>query len=153
VTDSTPNNFWDRVSKSAPDECWEWQAARSSKGYGSLKFNGRHAQAHRIAFYFTHGRWPMPFCLHKCDNPPCVNPNHLEEGDLAENARQAKDRGLLRPRRGDNNGRAILKATDIPIIRQRLKAGDAPLAIARDFGVERPVIYQIKRGVNWTSVK
>lgn len=155
VDESVPNfqnNFWDRINKQSPNECWEWQAALSSCGYGSLKFNGRPHKAHRVAFYLTHGRWPMPCCLHLCDNRRCCNPSHLEEGTVQENNRQAVERGRLRPCIGDNHGMAILKASDIPIIRERLANGDAPLAIAQDFGVQRPVIYQIKRGKNWASV-
>jgi hypothetical protein len=46
---------------------------------------------HVYAFYLANGHWPEPFCLHKCDNPPCCNPSHLFEGDAAENA---EDRNL-----------------------------------------------------------
>jgi hypothetical protein len=155
VNESRPDclvNFWARVAISGEDECWEWQGARQSQNYGNLRFNGRPHKAHRVAFYLTYGHWPIPKCLHSCDNPPCVNPAHLSEGTQLDNVRQAKERGRLRPVRGENAVRTSLKNADIQKIRQRLGAGEAPLSIAKAFGVERPVIYQIKCGKNWASV-
>lgn len=69
--------FWSRVKKS--DTCWEWQAARYKWGYGEFINKWFHSTyAHRVVWEMTYG--PIPdglWVLHRCDNPPCVRPDHL----------------------------------------------------------------------------
>src|SRR5687768_11337382 len=72
--------FWARVTKSPePDGCWLWSGAIfTATGYGSVTVNSRPASAHRIAWTLTHGAIPGGLnVLHRCDNPPCVRPDHL----------------------------------------------------------------------------
>src|SRR5689334_22595725 len=70
------NRFWSKVRKS--DGCWEWIGARSWKGYGRFALRGKNVQAHRVAWEITHGIVPAGMCIcHRCDNPPCVRPEHL----------------------------------------------------------------------------
>ena len=89
-----------KVDKS--DGCWMWTGARNRQGYGQLRtgHRGLLEMAHRLAWEFYRG--PVPpgmHVLHRCDNPPCVNPDHLWLGTPKSNAldRQAKGRQNRRP--------------------------------------------------------
>ena len=84
--------FWSKVNRT--DGCWEWIGAKTNKGYGSTWHQGRREDTHRIAWRLVNG--PIPegmWVLHKCDNPPCVRPDHLYLGDIHQNARDAMERG------------------------------------------------------------
>ena len=83
--------FWSQVQILGTDDCWEWQGCRDSYGYGRIHI-GSGSQSfltHRIAYELTHGDIPegMLVC-HKCDNPPCCNPAHLEPVTQQENLKR-----------------------------------------------------------------
>jgi len=77
--------------------CWEWEGSRDKKGYGHLYFQGKNYLAHRFSYALHKGKFHKGFfVLHKCDNPPCVNPQHLYLGKQEDNMRDASNRGRIR---------------------------------------------------------
>lgn len=78
-------------------DCWEWRGDRNELGYGRLTLTRKNlhkARVHRLMFERYFGPIPDGMIVrHKCDNPPCSNPDHLELGTMAENSRDMIDRG------------------------------------------------------------
>src|SRR5689334_3346338 len=102
----TPKQFWDRVAKLGNSECWPWKLACNPAGYGLVNYDGRCRLAHRIAWLFTHGNLPSDkHICHHCDNPPCCNPAHLFCGTDKDNMADAKRKGRLPSRKGENGGK------------------------------------------------
>ena len=109
--------LWSRISE-MPSGCWEWQGYRRPEGYGQIGLGGRSAgitSTHRAAWLITHGGIPEGRVVrHRCDNPPCCNPDHLELGTHQDNANDAVERGrtaagfrLPQTRLSDNQVRDI----------------------------------------------
>lgn len=95
TTQTTEEQFWTQVDMRGQDECWIWKNGRSH-GYGCVRWYGRHAQAHRLAWELTNGAIPEGMCVcHHCDNPPCCNPAHLFVGTIRDNNMDAMDKGRM----------------------------------------------------------
>lgn len=74
--------------------CWEWQRARNKAGYGNVVHNGRTWLSHRLPYMFATGQNPGELLVcHRCDNPPCINPDHLYLGTYKDNASDMHNRG------------------------------------------------------------
>jgi hypothetical protein len=143
--------FWSRVAITAnPEKCWNWIAGKI-KGYGTLNMGGKPHKAHRVSYILTHGAISHNLLVrHVCDNPSCVNPNHLILGTNADNTRDKIERHRIK--RGSTTRKSKLTEADIPIIRDQLKKGISQSVIAKQFKVERSTIKAIKLGITWTHV-
>jgi hypothetical protein len=160
-----PSRFWAKVQKT--DGCWEWQAARDEHGYGIFAIQAVQYRAHRIAYQLTHGSLPDDLVVrHTCDNPPCVNPEHLIGGTQLDNITDRNERGRTAKgdqagfrrhperypsRKGEHNGRAKITQSLADEIRERYRAGDiGARTLAKQYGVSRALIRFIVKGEIWT---
>ena len=146
--------FWSKVNKG--DGCWEWTAALNSSGYGSFGIGGKICGAHRVAWELTNGPiTSKQFVCHRCDNPSCVNPDHLFLGDHGVNARdrEAKGRGRGAAPLGERNGSAKLTEGQVRSIRLLYRNGERSQAdLGRMFGVTQTVIGDLVRRKTWKHV-
>ena len=86
--------FLDKFDEGDPEICWEWKASLDGKGYGQIKNWNSMSRAHRISWEFYCGEIPDGMhILHECDNPKCVNPNHLFLGTHQDNMRDMNEKG------------------------------------------------------------
>lgn len=102
MTGKTVNRFFDKVIYS--DNCWQWTAAKTDKrGYGYFWNGHRNVLSHRWSFeYFRHEIPRTLFVCHHCDNPSCVNPDHLFVGTNSDNMKDAGAKGRLPQQNGRN---------------------------------------------------
>lgn len=92
----TEKQFWNRVDKSPA--CWIWTGYTNAKGYGICVWKGKTQRAHRVAARLS-GILTKPSLMvcHHCDNPACVRPDHLFQGDNGDNIRDAVRKGRFAP--------------------------------------------------------
>lgn len=146
--------FWDKVDKSGGENaCWNWTAAKLPHGYGKLQSMLSHRASWKIHF----GEIPSGLLVcHKCDNPSCVNPNHLFLGTHKQNTQDMVKKGRAacgdrhgskthkeNVRRGDNHPFTKIKQSDIPAVLLMRKNGMYFKDIALKYGVSWSAIQRI----------
>lgn len=136
--------------------CWIWTAARDSSGYGVVRVAGRQERAHRLSWMVFRGPIPSGACVcHTCDNPQCVNPDHLWVGTHQDNMDDKVRKGRV-PRGGQHYMAARLRAsTGLNDYATRIKAmrasGLRVSEIARRLGIKRTTVSSIAHRANRTA--
>lgn len=155
------NRFWSKVAITKnSDDCWEWQGSKARGGYGNFFVgNGvsqKFEKASRVAYRLTYGDFPMQmYVMHKCDNPPCCNPNHLCLGTPLDNARdrEAKNRGGNRrtpDNKGEKHGMHKLTLNQVRGIRAKYSEKNITQEqLAKQYNVARSAISFVVNGKRW----
>jgi hypothetical protein len=105
-------------------------------------------KAHRFSYIIYKGAIEKgKFICHTCDNPLCVNPEHLYQGTALQNKRDAIARN--RTKVGEDHHKSKLTEEQVKEI---LKYNDTGIALARKFGVDKNTISNIRRGKSWIFV-
>jgi hypothetical protein len=140
----------------SPTGCWEFTGARNRRGYGLFSAQGlQKILAHRAAWLLRFGALGGRFVLHRCDNPPCVNPAHLFLGTQAENLADmvAKGRHGRGGPRGQRHDMAVLTERDVIEIRRTYSDGGANLPqLAARFGVGKSTVHRVVHRLTWKHV-
>jgi hypothetical protein len=127
--------------------CWEWMG--QTDRYGKFSF-GNEQLAHRASWIIHNGTIPDGLnVLHKCDNPSCVNPEHLFLGTHTDNMQDKIKKGRANPRQGEAHPMAKYTEEQVRYIRT---CGKKSKELAMEFGCNYTYIDQIKRGDIWTKV-
>jgi hypothetical protein len=144
--------FWSQVDKSK--DCWEWVGYRNRTGYGQVAFTKAHTMTHRISWILTYGEIPdgMLVC-HKCDNPPCCNPEHLFLGTNADNARDKAAKGRSYRPTGEKSVFAKLTEQSVRNIRAEYNPEiNSYNDLAIKYGVSKNTIRMIVLRRKWTHI-
>ena len=159
--DSFINRFWKKVIKTKSDDCWEWTAYKNKKGYGQLGLGSRGEGtilAHR-ASYLIHNKSLCTnlMVLHKCDNPSCVNPEHLYQGTASDNTKDMIKRnrsvfGGYNPASGEKNSNSKLTGNQIKNIRKEIRHMSCR-QLGKKYGVAHSTIARIIRGETWNNFR
>ena len=164
-----PDDIWDHIEINGSMECWPWTMGIHHSGYGVVnlpnKKQGRRnwqVRIHRLVWELTFGEIPEGLCvLHKCDNPPCCNPNHLFIGTYKDNYWDMVKKGR-RGKCGYKPGKFVgekataAKLTNKEVLEIKRLLNKSRLThseIASRFDCNRVTITQINLGIIWNSVK
>ena len=147
--------FWMKVRKTERDGCWIWTGALS-KGYGAIRLPGQgggQTSASRVAYLLSYGDIPAgKHVCHRCDNPPCVRPDHLFLGTPTDNVRDC----ILKGRRiqvGERNGSARLTNNEVKGMRRDYGTGRFTYKmLASKYAVCWSTVQKIISGHRWKHV-
>lgn len=181
LSEGAVERFWNKVRIDVVG-CYEWCGVKDRRGYGIANCKGKNIAAHRLSYILTYGSIPEGLCvLHHCDNPGCVNPEHLWIGTQLDNMRDMhkKRRGCYgedhwsrkfpeRLPRGDDNwmrqhpekikrGEEVrqskLMAWEVVSIRNRYASGKySQKRLASEYNVQVMEISRIITGKRWKHV-
>lgn len=145
--------FWSKIDRRGPDECWEWKQVRK-EGYGAFCYGDKRIKAHRLSFMMHHRPlYEGEYVCHTCDNPPCVNPNHLWAGTHAQNMADmaAKGRSNSSQKTGEGNSNSTLTIPEVMAIRVLWRNHLPQSQIATFLGCSKATVSLVCNEGRWAS--
>lgn len=149
------DRFWGKVE--VTPGCWLWMGARDTNGYGNFYLAGRTTKAHRFALETVCGPLGIGMqACHRCDNPPCVRPDHLFPGTALENQRDSVTKGRSlspgprRASRGEDRWSAKVNAVQVAELRALYATGEwRQRDLGIRFGIGQAQVSRIVNGRKW----
>ena len=160
-----PERFW-RFFEKRENGCWEWKNWLNNRGYGVFCVERKNQYAHRYSWELHNGKIPEgKFVCHKCDNPKCVNPDHLFLGVAKIDVRDCISKGrfkyhdlsqykndpgrISRLKRGEENSSSKLTEEQVREIKTSPRKGWMRSQLAERFGVRKGTVTNIQLGYGW----
>lgn len=130
-------------------DCIEHTTRGNRKGYGSARFEGQSRLAHRVAYCKHHNLSYKDIegqvVRHKCDNPRCINPLHLELGTQADNVRDMQERNRIA--KGERHGMSLHDDNKVKLVLSMRNSGMTQRAIAAEVGMSQANVCKILNGL------
>lgn len=143
--------FWLKTDKQSDDACWIFLGATDKDGYGQF-WDGDiqlMTRAHQFSAKIHLGDCPKGMCVcHTCDNPSCVNPNHLFYGSALDNQKDKMTKN--RQTKGESQGHSKLTNNQIEQIRAR--ANENYKVLCKEFNLVPSTIYRIWHNQSWKHI-
>lgn len=162
---SIADRLWDKVNKDGPlhprlgTKCWVWTGALAPKGYGAINECGKSRKTlrtHRVAWTVINGEIPNNlWVLHKCDNPPCCNPDHLYLGTSDQNIddMHSRRRNKNPPRfYGEDHGNAKFTNDKVRTIRKSYINGNTVTELSKVYETSPAQISHIVNYKTWRHI-
>ncbi len=135
---------------SHPTGCHIWLAGRTPKGYGHFWMNGKTLMAHRVAYALVHPKMDgSKFVLHRCDNPSCVNPNHLFLGTANDNIQDMVSKGR-QPKGSLTKKSKLTEVSALQIYQLYHRYKRTQLQLAAKYAVTQAAIWYVVHDRTWT---
>lgn len=133
--------FHSRYAINEHTQCWEWMGTKNGYGYGIILMPGeRPVRAHRFSYELHNGAIPEgKIVMHTCDNPPCVNPEHLRVGTKDDNNKDTATK--RRHNYGLDHWNGRLSDADVAAIRA---STERQSVLAKRYGVHQSHISKLK---------
>ena len=155
ITEKDIDRFFKKVAITANiNKCWEWIGTTHKTGYGIFSLGYNNYYAHRMSYCITNRIDPdeKEVC-HSCDNPKCVNPNHLFLGTHLENMRDCRKKDRMVSFKGAKNGCSKLTENNVLSIRESYAYGKiTQRKLANEYNVSFGLISRILKRNSWTHI-
>jgi len=150
VKQSIDKRFGRYVNKDNQNGCWIWTGAKFNNGYGAIDGNG----SHRLSWELHNGPIPKDLCVcHKCDNPSCVNPEHLFLGTQKDNIQDMIKKGRRGDIKGEKHPHSKLTEEKVRKIRDLYEIKDYTMnELADMYAVNQKTIWELLHKITWKHV-
>ncbi len=155
ITQKDINRFHTKYVMEPLSGCWLWTGALDNLGYGRINVNGlsNSMLAHRFSAMIHGLDMTKPVIRHLCNNPSCVNPEHLDPGTQKENMKDMLFAGRNKEQKGTNNPRARLAEQDVINIRIAYETGCYTcLQLAKKYNISTSAIFSIISRKRWKHI-
>lgn len=153
ILNTRKNLFYSNVlMPEVENGCMLWKSSKRN-GYGRFRVGNKNISAHRYSYEnFVGYISDKMIVMHKCDNPSCVRPDHLEVGTMTDNARDRVSKRRHCVLNGEKNGMAKLTEEQVREIKEKLKKGYFCLDLADEYNVHISTVSKINTGKYWRHI-
>lgn len=142
-----------QFSKPAENGCVLFTGHLDKDGYGRVRVGRRMYRTHRLAWELANSSIEKGICIcHKCDNPSCVNPDHLFAGTPKDNTQDMFRKGRQSRRGGVDNGNSKLTPDKVLRLREMHAAGASLRELSNTFSIHPAYASQVANGFNWKEI-
>ncbi|HBD95461.1 MAG TPA: hypothetical protein DC057_14930 [Spirochaetia bacterium] len=137
------------------NDCWEWQGTTKNK-YGELDYKGKKFKAHRLSYMLKNNNFHISSKIkicHTCDNPKCINPNHLFAGTQRDNIYDMENKNRSVHLKGSQNGNSKVTERQVVEIRNKYSTNKfSQRELGEKYGLSSSMVGEIIRGNFWKHI-